>query len=337
MKFWFKSGAWASQTARRKIAQLVPAAVRRIAVIRHAALGDMVLTRPFLIELRRHFPQASITLSVVTNYVRGLPTDLVDRVHVVYGSDRKDVPIRDQIARARELGEHDLLFDLAASTRSFWVCALNRAYLKIGFPYHALQRPIFYDAAVLRSDFRTETDSMLDMLNLLGLRTEYPPRFDLPGEPAARERPYVMYFAGASTPSKCWPAERFTELLRRMAQRYPHYDHLVLEGRAQWESSATILTALAGLMNIAAVNGADLTETIALLKGARLLVSNDTGIRNLAIAAGTPTVGIFFATSPFLYWPRLPIHDAVFELDGSPPPVEAVFASAERLLESVIK
>ncbi len=140
MRFWINKGAWASKQARRKIAVLRPQDVTSIAVIRHAALGDMVLTRPFLNELRRSFPGASLTLSVVSNYTRGIPEDLVDRVHVMYGSDRRDVPRREQVRRARTLGYHDIIFDVAATTRSFWLCVLNPARLKIGFPYRSITR-----------------------------------------------------------------------------------------------------------------------------------------------------------------------------------------------------
>ena len=60
MKLWFNKGAWASKKAEEKLSTLEPEQVKRIAVIRHAALGDMVLTRPFLNELRRCFPNARI-------------------------------------------------------------------------------------------------------------------------------------------------------------------------------------------------------------------------------------------------------------------------------------
>lgn len=329
MKFWFKKGAWASKRARRDIARLIPEEVRRIGVIRHAALGDMVLTRPFLIELRRHFPNAFITLSLVSNYVHGAPRDLVDRVHVVYGPDRRDVPLREQIRCMRELGEQDLLFDVATTPRSLRICALNRARLKIGFPYRPLYRRLFYDAAILRSDFKFEAETLLDMLSLFGLRTEHPLRYALPGEPIKRPRPYVLYFAGASVRWKCWPIERFTELINVLATRYPQFDHLVLEGRADWEAVEPILAPLAGLSNVGALKGVGLEETIGLLKGSRLLISNDTGIRNLALAAEARTVGIFFATSPFLYWPRGGAHEMVFRADGSPPPVDEVASAAE--------
>jgi len=175
MYFWFHKGAWASKRAQAKVVGLEPAQITRVAVIRHAALGDMVLTRPFLLELRRFFPNAEITLSLVSNYTRGAPEDLVDRVHVVYGSDRRDITRCEQIKRAKELGEQDLIFDLAATSRSYWLCRLTTARLKIGFPYKALLRRLVYDVAVYRSDLRCETDNMLDMINVFGFKTNYPP------------------------------------------------------------------------------------------------------------------------------------------------------------------
>ncbi len=50
MKLWFGNGAWASPKAIQRAESLKPEAVRKVAVIRHAALGDMILTRPFLKE-----------------------------------------------------------------------------------------------------------------------------------------------------------------------------------------------------------------------------------------------------------------------------------------------
>ena len=76
--------------------------VGSIAVIRHAALGDIVLLRPFLFELRRFFPNASITLSLVSNYVYGAPEELVDRVHIIHGSDQRDVPRLKQIKKINQ-------------------------------------------------------------------------------------------------------------------------------------------------------------------------------------------------------------------------------------------
>ncbi len=333
MKLWFKSGAWANKKAARIASQLTPHAVRSVAVIRHAAVGDMVLTRPFLIELRRFFPNAQITLSLVTNYTRGAPLDLVDRVHVAYGSDQRGIGLRAQISRGKELGYHDLVFDLAATSRSFWLCKLTPARLKIGFPYRVLQRRLFYDIATLRSDLHFEAETMLEMLNVLGHAHEYPLRFAMPVIAAQRNKPYVVYFSSASTPDKCWPHARFAELVERMAQRYPDHEHIVLKGIAEWETIDDIMAPLAGRNNVTGLTLNDFDETVSLVKGASLLVGNDTGIRNIAIACETPTVGIFFSTEPFRYWPRYGGHEAAFSVDGAVPATEQVYGLCNKLLE----
>ena len=338
MKLWFGNGAWASAKAVRRVRSIRPEAVRRVAVIRHAALGDMILTRPFLKEVRRCFPNAHITLSIVTNYTRGTPDDLVDSVHIAYGKDRREVPFREQIKKARELGPQDIIFDLAATHRSFWICLLHRSAIRVGFPYHRMQRKLFYDVTVYRSDLNFETDCLLDMLNLFGFTTTYPPPFDLPGDTRKAERPYIVYFTSASTDIKCWPMERFAELVKRNANKYIGFDHFVLKGRAEWESIDEILAYNRDQANVDGLDIDSLDETIALVKGASLVISNDTGIRHLAIAAGIPSVGIFFSSErftclPFRYWPRYGPHKIVLDSDGVSPSVDAVSQAMCELLD----
>jgi len=275
---------------------------------------------------------------VVSHYTRGAPEDLVDRVHVAYGNDRREVPRREQLRRARELGYHDFIFDLAATSRSFWLCILNPARLKIGFPYRGVTRFLFYDAAVLRSNYTFEAEVMLHALNLIGCgNTGGTLRYDMPGTPLQRERPYIVYFPSASIAYKCWPHEHFAELLGRMADKYTDHDHIVLAGRSDWESIEAIMKPLAGKSNVLDMRVDDLETTVSLLKGATLVVSNDTGIRNLAVATETPTVGIFFATVPYTYWPRYGGHEVVFNADGSIPEVQAVLRAAERIMRKLAK
>lgn len=332
MKLWFKSGGWANKKATQIAKQISPQEVSSVAVIRHAAVGDMVLTRPFLIELRHFFPNANITLSLCSNYTRGAPVDLVDHIHVVYGSDRRDVSFKEQIKRARELGPHDLVFDLAATARSFWLCVLTSAKLKIGFPYRVIQRPLFYDIAIPRSDLHFEAETMLEMLSVLGHASNYPLHFDMPVEAARRDRPYVVYFPSASTTEKCWPHDNFSQLVGRMAEQFPDHEHIVLQGIAEWENIDDIMANQQGKANVTGLELNDFDATVSLVKGADLLVGNDTGIRNIAIACETPTVGIFFKTEPFRYWPRYGGHEAAFRPDGGVPEVDDVYALTCKVL-----
>ncbi len=333
MRFWFKDGVWNSRRSAKTIRKMALDTVESIAVIRHAAVGDMVLTRSFLVETRKAFPNASITLCLVSHYTRGAPVDLADRVHIVHGADQRDASLWVRFRRMRELGYHDLMFDLAATNRSFFTCLLNPAMLKIGFPYQAWQARLFYDVAVGRSDLNFEVCDMLNMIHIFGVKTAYPHQYDMPGEPLKRDRPYLVYFAGASTQAKCWPPDHFSRLIRIMASDYPSHDHLLLEGIQEWEKADAILDPLADVGNAGSVRADTIEETTALIKGADLVISNDTGIRHIAIVSEIPTVGLFFNyTAPHRYWPRYDIHEIALPESEGPTRVETAHEACVRML-----
>jgi len=342
MRFWFKKGAWASKKGYAVIEGLMPETVRSIAVIRHTALGDMLLTRPFLFELRKAFPQAKITFSVLDHYTRGVPEDLVDRVHIVYRKGKDRLSLKKKIENLQDLGEHDIIFDLADTSRSLLLCLLNTARLKIGFPYKAIYRYLVYDATLLRSDFVFEAELLLHMLHLLGIRTAHPPDFHLRPTPPPTGLPYLVYFTGASTDAKRWSLGHFKQLIAAMATSYPKHNHIILKGIGDWESISALLEGTEEKANIKSAQIDTLEETLSFLKGASLVISNDTGIRHAAIAIQTPTLGLFFgaspgSTQPYRYWPRYEGHDIVFCLDGAEPSVTEVITAAIKLMDEIEK
>jgi ADP-heptose:LPS heptosyltransferase len=176
---------------------------------------------------------------------------------------------------------------------------------------------------------------MMNMLNALGIKTAYPHQYNMPGTPLKRGKPYIIYFIGASTPNKVWPADRFTKLLGMLCKDYPEHDHLVLEGIQQWETADKILEPLENTNNIDVINADTIDETVSVLKGADLVISNDTGIRHLAIASETPTVGIFF-NDPFRYWPRFEIHDVALPDENGPASVDEVHRCCRNILAKTL-
>jgi len=333
MNQWNLKGVWFSKKGKAQLSKISPNQVKSIAVIRHAALGDMVLTRNFLYEAKKNFPKAKITLSVVSNYTRGIPEDLIDNLHVIDVSKKNDTPFY-LFKTARKLGEQDLIFDLAVTSRSIWICKLNKAKLKIGFPYRALYRYLFYDITVPRCDLNFEADDMLNLLKLFRIKIRYPLKFEFPGLPATHQNPYILYFTSASNIEKCWPAEKFSELIKVMSEKYPKYDHLILKGINEWESINTIYKKLKSAGNVLPLeNVTTVDEIISYVKSAKLVISNDTSVRNIAIASDIPSVGIFFKTIPYRYLPQYLIHNGVYNSDCSIPDVLDVYNAAIALLD----
>lgn len=317
----------ASPAAGAKLAAIDPGAVRSIAVIKHAALGDLVLTRPFLRETRRHFPVARIVLGLASNYRRGAPVDLVDDVHVV----ERGLPWRQALRNYRELGAQDILFDLTGTARSRWLVLLNRPRLAVGLAGSRLDGRL-YDVVVPRGGFKYEAETFLDLLQAVGLPVGWPPDFALPVPPRPQAAPYVLHFVTASTPGKSWPTDRFAQLARELAAARPGLAQVVLAGIADWEQAvaARLRAELDDVPGVVVLpREADLEAWCA---HATVCIANDTGARNLAIAFGTPTVGLFFDTPPFRYLPRFGRHEAVFAPGRALPEVADVVAAALRLL-----
>jgi len=330
MMLWFHKGVWISKRGKATAEELDPPEVKRVAVIRHAALGDMILTRNFLIELRKAFPNAFVTFSVASNYMAGIPVDLVDRVHLLDTANRWLPYFRNM----RDLQTQDIIFDLAATTRSMWMCKVNKAKLKIGFPYHIAQR-FFYDIVVPRSDMYFEVDGMLNALKIFGFVPQMPHVYNLPGIPLKRDKPYILYFTTASTQRKCWPIDRFVGLITKMSETMPKFEHLIQEGTGVWESIRGTMEDLRNKRNVCIIGPGTVENLIAVVKGATMVISNDTSVRNIAVAATVPSVGVFISPPVFRYLPTIGNHHIVFNRDGSAPDVEKVFESSLALLQKI--
>ncbi|MCE0493757.1 glycosyltransferase family 9 protein [Vibrio salinus] len=330
MKYqWFERGAYATSKAKEYLSNSFnPNEIKKIAVIRHAALGDQVIVRPFLIEARKFFPNAKITLVAVSNYMYGVPDDLVDHVHVMPGKhkDKKKASVSEKIKNIKELGSQDIIFDLASTNRSHWMMALSKATLKIGFPYKYYLRGILYNVCVPRSDFQPEVECMLDMLKLLGHYPQYPLNFAYPDNRVIKEKdaPYILYFNGASQKSKIVSQDYMKELISRSIAEHPDYIHIFLEGKNNFEKGDFLKKVVEKNDNCLVRPLQPLDDLIELTAKATLLISPDTGVRNVGISTHTPTVGIFYSTVPYRYTPHYEKHFVAMSPDGSIPDVGTV-------------
>ncbi|AIW20320.1 glycosyltransferase family 9 protein [Vibrio coralliilyticus] len=322
---WFERGAYASKKARHYVeTEFAPEKIKKIAVIRHAALGDQVIVRPFLVEARKFFPNAEITLVAVSNYMYGVPNDLVDHVHVMPGKERgKKISIKEKVSNIKQLGEQDIVFDLASTNRSHWMTALSKAKIKMGFPYKWYLRGSLFNMAVCRSDFQPEVECMMDMLKLLGhnpkrpLDFAYPSHLNLYSE-SLETKPKILYFNGASTKTKILSQQQVENLIKKSINALPEYQHIYLEGKNDFEKG-DFLKPLTSNPNFSIKECLPLEELVDYIAKARLLVAPDTGIRNIAISTHTPTVGVFYSTVPFRYTPLVGEHIIVMNPDGSVP------------------
>ena len=134
---------------------------------------------------------------------------------------------------------------------------------------------------------------------------------------------YYVFVPGAEYgPAKRWPAERFAELAGQLDAP------VLLLGAVKEAPLGAEIVRQAGAADCRNLAGATtLAEALALIAGARRVVTNDTGLMHVAAALDVPQVAIFGSSSP-LHTPPLSTaaqvlwlkHDAAYQppLDCAP-------------------
>jgi ADP-heptose:LPS heptosyltransferase len=148
---------------------------------------------------------------------------------------------------------------------------------------------------------------------------------------ALRHGAYACVHPGASIAGRRWPADRFAAVADALARRGLE---IVLTGTA---AEAEVTHTVASLMRRPALDLAGRTSLgalAALLAGAAIAVTNDTGTSHLAAALETPSVVVFTGSDP-LRW--APLDRERHRALGRPPDLVAVgdaLAQAELLLDA---
>lgn len=111
----------------------------------------------------------------------------------------------------------------------------------------------------------------------------------------------VIVHPGSASPARRWPADRWAAVARGLAAAG---EQVVVTGSPDEVPLAAAVAAHGGLpAAVVRAGRTSLPDLVALVAGARLLVSGDTGIGHLATAVGTPSVLVFGPTSPALWGP----------------------------------
>jgi ADP-heptose:LPS heptosyltransferase len=332
VRAWTDKCAYLSRRGRRWLESPAVNHVKRILVIRQCAFGDYMAARPFLVELRRLFPEAHITLATVTTYRYAVPEDLVDEVFV---QDTRG-SLAEQWRSLRAIEPVDLLFDLADTSRSRLLTLTTSASLKLGFPYRGLFNHLLYDVGLRRSNYHYEAEVLLDFLKVLGHKPRYPLDFAMPCHQRVEAPLTIAYFAFASKAEKSLSLDSWSHLIDQAAAEFPDYHHVLLEGHKAEESGDFLAEVAARHANVEIQPRMPLEELAPWMARVSVLVCGDTGVRNLALATHTPTLGIFFRTLPYRYWPRYEeCHEAVFLRSGEVPGKPDILQGLEELLEGV--
>jgi heptosyltransferase-1 len=104
---------------------------------------------------------------------------------------------------------------------------------------------------------------------------------------------FALINPGAGWGAKCWPADRYSALVRVLGKQGVH--SLINAGPGELDLAKAVS---GGNESLARIVECSIPQLIALTRRASLCVGGDTGPVHLASALGTPVVAIFGPTDP---------------------------------------
>ncbi|WP_158657778.1 glycosyltransferase family 9 protein [Agarilytica rhodophyticola] len=109
--------------------------------------------------------------------------------------------------------------------------------------------------------------------------------------------PYAIIIPSGYHPQKNWFEDYWQQIILRIRGRYQL--RTVIVGGDNAITTGNEIARLTGAINIAGETS--LTETIAVMQGASLVIGIDTGLTHMAHAMKIPTISLFGATYPYAY------------------------------------
>ena len=279
-------------------------------IVRLGSLGDVVHGIPVAAALRQEFPNARVDWMVdpryieLLNLVKGIDRRIgVDPRAIKHGAGRRR--FRETLRELRE-ADYDAVIDLQGLLKSAMLARSVHGRRTIGFPRRHLREKLarlFYTEAPDPGDATHviyKNLALLTPLKVVDRRLRFP--LDIPHTPtvmqvANRFAPddYVVINPGAAWPNKQWPPERFGAVAAAVARDFK-WRSLVLWGPGEQEIAHRVVAESAGAAELSPPT--TITDLVGIARGARLMISGDTGPLHIAAAVDTPIVALYGPTHP---------------------------------------
>ncbi len=282
-------------------------------------IGDAVMTIPALLELRRIFPEAEITLHTRA-WAKGLfqDADFIDDIIVF---EKSESNLADVLGQARILKEKR--FDAAVLFPNSFASALTVRFAGIPkrFGYSKDSRRFFLSDPVAVPKWKATRHEVYYYLNLvsevekklLGTDTisQREPEMALNVSTRRRARAREILAENGADPSKRtvalgvgstnsrakrWEADSYARL-NDLLQRELGANVILIGAKDELDVSYDVFE-MSALKPIVLTGMTDLDEATAILSEIDLLISNDMGPAHIAPAVGTDTIVIFGPTNP---------------------------------------
>lgn len=264
-------------------------------IIRFSSIGDIVLTTPVVRCLRKQYPEAEIhflTKQSFRNIVASNP--YINKVHTL--GDSFELMLHEL-----KTEEYDYVIDLHHNLRTLRIKRFLKGVKSFSFNKLNVEKYIYTNFKINLLPKKHIVDRNLEAIASLGVVNDgqgldyFIPEKDQVTKddiPTSHLLGYVAIVIGAALATKKMPLHKLKELCA--AIQFP----IILLGGKEDVEEGKAIAAVDDIKIYNACGKFNLNESADIVRGARLVVTHDTGLMHIAAALQKPIISIWGNTVP---------------------------------------
>lgn len=279
--------------------------IKKIAIVRLSALGDIVNSAVVLQFIHKHYPNAKIewiTEEVFSPLLKSHP--LIHAVHCVNLKKLKQQKsfsaLKQTIQHLRSLGEFDIIIDMQGLVKSSVVARFlgknthgfdkDSTRESLASFFYKTSSKIAYDANIVRRNSFVVADALdFEITDAMLLEKEKIfPSTTYPFPPTQKKN--IAIVIGASWESKRYPKESIAELANSLKE-----NALIIWGNEAEKEDALWICEHSEFATLAPK--LSLVELVSYISSCDLLIGNDTGPTHMAWAQNVASITLFGPTN----------------------------------------
>lgn len=277
------------------------ASIQSIAVLRLSALGDICMTIPLILSLKKNFPNATIywiiseKLSSLVNNIPG--------VHFIEVDKPKTIKQFFKCYQQLKSYHFDVLLSPQTSFRSNLISLFIRADIKYGYgKLHSRDLQRFFIDKTVPTKAEHLVDSFMRFAEVLGAPHEKP-EWELPIKPEDQawatshikqlQHPIITVCPTASNAERNWCTQRYINVLNHLKDHWGGSVVLVGDTHPLSITAGKLIEQGINQPCINLIGKTNLQQLAAIISYSDILIAPDTGPAHIADATGTPVIGLY--------------------------------------------
>ena len=282
--------------------------LKKIAILRLSAIGDVVMVVPMVRAIQRSYPNAEITWIIgqaaysLLKGLSGVKFEVIDKP--------KSLTDYYLFRKRFKSNNFDVLFAMQASLRANLLYPLISAKRKIGFDSN---RAKDLHWLFIKESIPFEKNHLLDSFMSFALHIGATKRTNLEWHLSIEQenyqfikskinKSYIVINPAASKKERNWATDNYIRLIKTIELKHPQYDIFLTGGDNDIELNQ-LISSQTNAINLAGKT--TLKQLAAVLDLAVCLIAPDTGPVHIATAMNTPVIGLYAVITAKLSGPYL--------------------------------